>query len=61
MKYPGALDKEIRAEYGNEAIVDGIVNMSQYKKTYPKILWILKEANWAHHENCHHQPEDYNH
>ena len=61
MKYPGALDKEIRAEYGNEAIVDGIVNMAKYRETYPKILWILKEANWNHNEDCPPQPKDYNH
>ncbi len=63
MKYPGALDEEIRNEenYGPEAIVDGIVNMVKFKETYPKILWILKEANWAHHEDRPPQPEDYNH
>lgn len=61
MKYTGALDKEIRAEYGNEAIVDGIVNMSKYRETYPKILWILKEANWSHHKDCKPAENDYNH
>lgn len=61
INYPGAFDEEIRAEYGNEAIVDGIVNMTKHRETYPKILWILKEANWAHDEDCPPQLEDYNH
>ncbi len=61
MKYPGALDEKIRAEYGDEAIVDGIVNMAKYRGTYPKILWILKEANWAHHKDYKSTENDYNH
>lgn len=63
MKYPGALDEEIRKEenYGPEALVDGIVNMAKYKGTCPKILWILKEANWDHKAGCPPQLDDYNH
>lgn len=42
-----SLDIEIIKEYGRYAQLDGIINMSEYIHSKPKILWILKEPNWG--------------
>lgn len=32
-------------KFKGNIVYDGIVNLSEYKSTFPKILWVLKEAN----------------
>jgi hypothetical protein len=34
-----------RAKFKGDLVYDGIVNLSEYNSTFPKILWVLKEAN----------------
>ncbi len=59
MKTVDSFDAEIKKAYGKKSIVDGITNMSKYKKAYPKILWILKEANNSHTDNPDENQRDF--
>lgn len=45
------LELELIKEFGMEASLDGILNLEEYNKTTPKILWILKEGNWGEEYN----------
>lgn len=53
MKTASALDERIKEVYGESAHLDGITNLVKYKKTDPKILWILKEMNNPENESLH--------
>ena len=59
MKKIDDLDEAIKKEYGKKAIFDGITNMSKFKGTSPKILWILKEANNSHTDNPSENQRDF--
>jgi hypothetical protein len=41
------LEIELIKEFGTDSSLDGILNLEEYNKTTPKILWILKEGNWG--------------
>lgn len=45
------LELELIKEFGKDASLDGILNLEEYNKTTPKILWILKEGNWGEEYN----------
>lgn len=59
MKKEDSFDAKIKKAYGKKSIVDGITNISNYKKVYPKILWILKEANNSHTSNPNQNQRDF--
>lgn len=41
------LQLELIQEFGRTTTLDGILNLEEYNKSNPKILWILKEPNWG--------------
>lgn len=43
----GRFNLELIKEYGRDAQLDGILNLEAYNNANPRILWILKEANWG--------------
>ncbi len=59
MKTVDFFDAEIKKAYGKNSVVDGITDMSRYKKADPKILWILKEANNSHTSNPNENQRDF--
>ena len=48
-------DETIEKEWASPVMYDGITNIEHYKKSKPKILWILKETN----ENGKKENRDY--
>jgi hypothetical protein len=41
------LQLDLIKEFGRTTTLDGILNLEEYNKSNPKILWILKEPNWG--------------
>jgi len=41
------LELELVKGFGKGIWLDGILNLTEYNRTTPKILWILKEGNWG--------------
>ena len=41
------LEIDLIKEFGENCVLDGIINLEIYNKTEPKILWVLKEPNYG--------------
>src|ERR1017187_6758813 len=47
------IELDLIKKFGREAQLDGILNLEEFNKTSPRILWILKEANAGYKDDIY--------